>query len=436
MIGVDMMKKFIIALLLGVSLILAPGLTIKAAETTITVSAFAEIPDTPGNIEYADDSQMTASVNFIEVSGTNLYDLYISHPNGATYILKNVDLPGKSELGKSPLNPGILYTDDDVKYLYYEFQNKASDKPIYLDIEENIYGFRPFVNWNTSSGAYILTEKLSIMGVVSYDGRLAYLDLLFNINLDDLLQIEFKYDYRYQYVWSTWGEMKTSTDIRYKGQSVNVTSLWSKIFIIPGAFPAGISYTEHVSFDDALNEINPTQNYQTEYTTKINNKLLKEDKELVTESALFDSNYSMYRVLIDKFDAFGSTGFEIADDIAILDILYQYQGVYYHVPYDDIDSIIVGAKVTDVDYLISMFADARAMIDGLIVWAQENVGSIGVVILGVIAIILAPYVLMLLRLIVWIIKKFIKGIVILVKLPFKIIRFLIVPLHVQKQKKE
>lgn len=119
------------------------------------ITDFNDLPSTIGTLQDAADPSKVGRVYF-EYDSDNLFEVYIIL-NGQQYNLGLLDLPGVEELNKAPLSPGIYWTEDNKRFIYYEFENQNSNIPveeqvnIFLDDPEKITGFRPFVSMNLSN---------------------------------------------------------------------------------------------------------------------------------------------------------------------------------------------------------------------------------------------------------------------------------------------
>lgn len=324
-----------------------------------TISDFSDLPVTTGTLTNAGDSSKVGYVYF-KYTSANLFETFII-VNGEQFNLGIIDLPGVQELNKAPLT-GVYWTENGKQYIYYEFQQSASTKPIkdqlniFLEDPEQINGFRPFVTMNLTDDTYVFTDKLLLYaGFYSGSNKRAYADVVFPFELDDLLSIEMKYNYRYEYNYNwpviggydEWQEVSITrvidevVDMRNTWQRV---SSWMSLFGGPvtGVLTGNWIWDEVASWVDGssdytLQEIYPTSEYKNEYVNQINRSRTSQGKNTLTTSEIFTEDSDVYRVYLDTYDAIGKTNYQIADDIVVMDVMYKVDGQIYHVAYDDIE---------------------------------------------------------------------------------------------------
>ena len=207
---------------------------------------FNTLPTTSGTLTDAKDASMVGYVYF-DYNSANLFDTYIML-NGQQYNIGMIELPGVVELNKEPLSPGIYYTIGSTRYIYYEFLDNKSSVPLneqslaFMDDPNQVKGFRPFVELNLTTGDYVFTDKLGLY-TAYYDGPNgeAYADVVFPMDIDDVLAIEIEYQYRWQYLWNFYTDWKTIRQARVKDEVVDVRTAWqSWSSLIPFGFgPSG-----------------------------------------------------------------------------------------------------------------------------------------------------------------------------------------------------
>lgn len=312
-------------------------------EEGISVPDVNTLPLTTGNLSDAKDSSKVGYVYF-NYDKDNLFDTYIII-QGVQYNIGKLELPGVQELNKEPLNPGIYWTEGGNQYIYYEFQQQVSDKPIseqvsiFLDDPNNITGFRPFVQMNLTEKTYAFTDKLLLYAGFHDGGNgRAYADVLFPMDLDDLLSIDITYRQRWVGMWGLnktgWTDQRVA---RYKDEVVHMNTTWNYIanLMVKGTY--GIWQRLYDGWNETIQEITPiTYDYTVAYTSKINAVRKNEGKKQLTINEVFNPDSSLYRIYLDTYYDGRYTGYEIADDIAIVDVMYQYNGEVYHVGYEDI----------------------------------------------------------------------------------------------------
>ena len=86
----------------------------------------------------------------------------------------------------------------------------------FIDDIDNVKGFRPFVSMNLTDSTYVFTDKLKLYAAYQDGGNgRAFVDVLFPMELDDLLAIEMEYQFRWQQFWglsyTPWETKKSCT---------------------------------------------------------------------------------------------------------------------------------------------------------------------------------------------------------------------------------
>ena len=116
---------------------------------------------------------------------------------------------------------------------------------------------------------------------------------------------------------------------------------------------------------------------------------------------IFTPEHSMYRVYLNTYNDGRYTGYQIHDDIVILNVTYQYNGEIYHVPYEDID-IISGGGITE-DPLDGLEANLQSLINmfmSVITFLNTHWSTIWIVILIIVAVIVLFIVLYMISMLV------------------------------------
>jgi len=342
--------------------ILSP--TLQANNVTYSyITDLNQLPAVNGDLTEATNRNKTGKVTFGEKY--NGYTIVIEHPNGATYILASsnkipieLQLPGVNADNKLILESGVLFKGENGEQLiYYELQRAASSRPIdtniFNDEDIEINGFRPYVIWNFTTGVYDLTDKLTAYAV-HYAGtdRRAFVDILFNIDMDQLLMIELKWQYRYKNVLGGYTGWRTDQTKRYADEDVNATNFWheyKKLLKLDYLFKFKSSVNMERFSQQTIQELNPTTNYKYNYTSKLNDYLNRINKPTVSPNDIFISNSSMWRVYLNTYSAGLYTGYEISDDIVLLDLMYIYKGEYFHPQIEDVEWIAVGGSSSEAD---------------------------------------------------------------------------------------
>ena len=320
---------------------------------TVIVTDFNTLPVTSGYLSDAKQINKVGWVYFTYYAG-NQYTVKI-HYGGIEYLLGVMTLPGVDELGKEPLSPGIYYTENNKRLIYYEFQLPASERPlneqvtVFVDEASKINGFRPFVSMNLTDSEYAFTDKLKLYAGFHDGGQgKAFADVLFPMDLDELLAIEMDYQYRWKILWgASYSPWQTVNVQRYMGEVVSMKSTWQHVV---ESVVSSYNVINNVvsSFGDTIKRLDDlTTTYKNTYLGVINNAQYERGEPELTMNELFLPEYSMYRVYLNTYNDGRYTGYEIHDDIVILNVTYQYHGEIYHVPYEDIDTISGGGSSED-----------------------------------------------------------------------------------------
>lgn len=318
-------------------------------EEGTNITDFSNLPSTIGTLKDASDTSKVGRVYF-SYNSSNLFDVYILL-NGQQYNLGLIELPGVEELNKRPLSPGIYWTEDNKRFIYYEFQDEASDVPIqeqlnaFIDDPEKITGFRPFVSMNLTDTTYTFTDKLQLYaGYYGGPNGEAYADVVFPFELDDLLSIEIMYSYRWQSLWGLNYTPWESTKItRYISESVDMRNTWQHIKWMFTPLGWYEFYAEEIPSwftpnSPTIQNVVITTDYKIKYLNNINKVRTSQGKSSLQMEQVFPTTADLYRVYLDTFNNGFYTGYEIRDEIIILDVMYKVDGEVYHVGYDGIDN--------------------------------------------------------------------------------------------------
>lgn len=407
----------------------------------INVGDISEVPLTPGTLENANELSKVGYVYF-DYDTNNLFNTHIIF-NGQQYNLGKLQLPGVTELNRNPISPGIYYSEGGKQYLYYEFVDMTSNVPIndqaltFIDDIENVKGFRPFVSMNLTDNTYVFTDKLKLYAAYQDGGNgRAFVDVLFPMELDDLLAIEMEYQFRWQQFWGlSYTPWETKKVARVKDEVVDMTSTWQHVtnWMLLNPVTAFYDVVSTVSGWTSGNTIKPVldlnQTYKNRYLETINNAQIGRGNPAVTMNQLFTSDVSMYRVYLDTLSDFRYSGYQIHEDIAIMYVTYQYKGEIYHVDYEVIDAVTGGGSsdiFKDLEKILLMFNDFQAFINS-VDWNNAFTIVIAVVI-GIVALMLLNPLITLLKLGFGGIKLGFVGVskvfIFIFKLPSYLIKFL------------
>lgn len=282
------------------------------------------------------------------------------------------------------------YNNDRI--LFYEFEDEAEIKN---QVDEGFNGFRPFVYYNIDTSEVEGVDSLFLPGVTHQNGDNAYIDVLFPMQLDDLLEITINYQYRNRYgalgfgMW--WGNWTEKEVVRIKDAEEAKLKWWESLLkatVDPGNFTAVGGWIDLYKNDrgkaEHIENINRLANnsYKNDYIKKINKEIkeLEIDHDLV-DTSIFGEDNSLYRIYMDNHYRFGATKYEIKDT-AIMNVKYIYKGEYYSVYEDDIVSIITKLKGK------SQAENFLETLMEIFTWLGENTGTLITVGLVFIALIL------------------------------------------------
>lgn len=398
------------------------GLNLNNQNTSF-VQELKDIPAVPGYFVEADNPEKVGQVTFIEANGG--HNIIVKHPNGTNYVLASssgnpttVVLPNVNDYpGSLILNSGKFFKGQNgEKLLYYEFQKNASskklDQSIFEDNNIEINGIRPYVIWNVETGEYDATAKMT-MYAAHYAGsnRRAFVDVVLPIDIDMLLSIELNWEYRYQMAGGLFGytNWRYGHTVRYANEKLNATSFWNEfknLLALDHVFKPSFWNFERFSQQTITDLGNVTNDYKSDYVNKINNKLRKEKKDLVTIEDIFNGihGYSVQRIYLDTYDAGLYTGYQIADNIELIDIMYIYQGEYFHPVINDIDWIPVGGNTPGVN-LPNVGGTFIDKIMAFLNWLTGKFSMLGYIIFGGVILIIVSSVVIVIK---WIYRKLLR----------------------------
>lgn len=360
------MKK-ILLLIISVITVASLSLSSMIIKADVSYSYIRDLTDMPvvsGKLEDSTNRSKTGKVSFTK-KGNN-YEVRILHPNGTNYVLSSsssnpiaISLPGLTGERELILESGVLFAGENGEQLiYYEMQNPASSNKTNVNIFEDkditLNGFRPYVIWNFATGKFDVTDKLTTYAAF-YAGtsRRAFVDILFNIDLDKLLMIELKWEYRYKKLIGGWTDYRVDSTVRYEDEKVVATNFWNeykKLLKYDYVFHFKSSFNPERFNQQTIQDLGEvSSSYKYNYTEKINKKLFKQNKPSISTEDLFGNSYSLQRVYLNTYSDGLYTDYEISDDIVLVDIMYLYKGEYFHPRIEDIDWTSVGGKGSDAE---------------------------------------------------------------------------------------
>lgn len=394
--------SFIITLAL---FFITPGIKADTVVSQAYVQSLVNIPNVTGELADLDNN---AAIEFTPKG--NGHEVRVKHPNGTTYILASssnqplvITLPGADGSRDLILNSGILFnSSDNEQLIYYEFQNPARKEVhnnVFLDKDIELNGFRPNVIWNPANGEYDLTEKITSYGV-HYAGtyRRAYVDILFDIDIDSLLMIELQWAYAYKGILGIggWTDWRTGHKTFYQDKTVDATSFWGEFrhsldtafqaVFWPSRFKENLKRFDQLEIEELTN---PTQDYKFRYQDKLNNKLRADNKPIVNANDLFSGEYSLWRIYLDTYDSGLWADYKIHDDITLLDLMYVYKGEYFHPRIEDVLWTSVGGyghEASDAGWLSKL--DLSGLFTNFSSFLKDKFGWVWPVIIVIIVIII------------------------------------------------
>lgn len=244
------------------------------------------------------------------------------------------------EISKDDIN--ISYsTFKEKKFLY--LQPDKTKKPYairYGTVEKPADLFVGFITiyLDKDNPTYDIVKKLDAKIIVNKEKMAsAYAYLTFDIPVEDVLNIHFKFKYRYKFFGfaGKWNEVYR---VYAKEDKSEVNPLWWMYFYSIYGLVGAIFDAADVLNKDTIVPISYSNIPQTVKDRYIN--ILKADVNKLT-------NGSHYKVHLGQFDAFGSTNYDISE-IEMVEITYKYQGIIYNVPYDLIDQDVDNPGITPV----------------------------------------------------------------------------------------
>lgn len=337
----------------------------------ILVNNISQLPSTIGTLSDAKDSSKIGDV-FFNVNPNNSNEVRII-VNSTPFKMVLSSLPGVAELGKQPLSTGVYYTENGKKFIYYEFQrDDEDDNLIAFRQNEGTKKFRPFAEINLTDGTYNFTNNI-ILYAVHHDGGQgkAFVDVLFPFDLDSLLSISIQYKSRFEQLWGAFYTPWEETIItRYIEESVDMKTTWqhfSDYLYLGVVFPT-FEVLNGWSFGDTITEVtNLDQSYKNRYVERINAAELLRGNPSLSMSQIFKDELSMYRIYLNTFNEAFTTGYQIHDDITVMEAVYVYNGIVYQIDYPELETISVGGENEDdpVDDLVDKFQQ-------LVTWVNNN----------------------------------------------------------------
>jgi len=192
---------------------------------------------------------------------------------------------------------------------------------------------------NLTDSTYAFTDKLTLYaGFFGGSSGQAHADVVFPFELDQLLSITMNYSYRWQVLWglsyTSWTNVKVT---RYIDEVVDMRSTWQHFtaYLFGGIVTGAIS--QLTSWGDTIEQLTVNTTYKQDYTSHINSVRQKQGKTALTVNQIFPTGSDVYRVYLDTFNQPNYTGYQIDDNIIIMEALYQVDGNIFQLSYSDIE---------------------------------------------------------------------------------------------------
>lgn len=327
------------------------------------INSFLSLPETSGVF---DDKLMTPDATgeigeaTLKRVSTDQWDVTVSY-NGSDYTIKAVNLP-YSNLRTNNTN-GFYWTKDVDgvinRFLIYSSDGSFNDfKSVERALGDGEYKpFQIWTVWNLTTGQHQTQEKLKVFGAIKKSGTLYSLDLVLHVPTDDLLSVTLDYTYSETFLWVFGGKeyQKTYTammDEYYSNQNrAKVDGFKASDFFANIGFGlATIDYSQFIKRSQitknvvTLNEKEDFMNRYNDYVFNENsyrakNNKPKSDLELVDSVDKIFVDDHMYNIPLINKRNFLSTGIDF-HDIVVVDLVYLFNGITYHVSGDDIDTFI------------------------------------------------------------------------------------------------
>src|SRR5690554_764398 len=379
------------------------SVAVSANSVSITyVQNLSNIPSVSGDLLAAKDRNKTGAVSFKErVSG---HEVHVLHPNGTTYILATsgnnpmtIKLPGINDYANLLLDSGIFFKGDNgEKLIYYEFQNPASEiksETSFFEASEDeikTYGFRPYIIWDIETGKYDVVDKLTLYAVFhAGTDRRAFTDIVFPMDIDQLLMINLKWKYRYEFKVfgiGTWTDWRDDYTIRYEDEHVSATNFWheyKKLLKLDYLFRPSSYNFERFNQQTIQDLGTVSDTYKYNYLNKVNKHLSSSNKDNVSVNDIFygPKGYSVQRIYLNTYSDGLYTNYEV-DDIVIVDLAYVYDGEYFHPQIHDIEWTSVGGKHNENEGIMPGIIDEfRSWLDDKFGWLKYPI----IITIGIIA---------------------------------------------------
>lgn len=309
-------------------------------------SDYTLLPDTNENfvdiISMEVYNENTHSYKLSLAYGTNIYFLNIAVPDEVYDHVYSSSWDERiyfTEIGADQMS--LATSPDGEQILYIQPDSFESNKPSILDNgeEPDIVGF---ITMNLTSMEYKVINKLQLMGVVNKeDSRYASLYCFFPTRIENLLSITVSYEYRINKILGFKGEWQETMNTYVRGDQYNgAPPSWQ--WWIPGlgwGWASASYITGDYDIYDIPDVIVPIEaaDVPGEVEYKYVNELGGDKSDLYS--------LELYKVSLGQFQdgfftAFSDDNAYDVQELAILDIIYEYKGVVYEASTEEIESIV------------------------------------------------------------------------------------------------
>lgn len=239
------------------------------------------------------------------------------------------------EISKDNLN--ISYsTFKDKRFLYMQPDKTKNPYPMkYGTVDKPSDLFVGFITIylekdNDGNLKYDIIKNLQLYYVINKENMAnAYAYLMFDIPIEDIINIHLNFKYRYKY-FGIAGSWQYINHVYAKKDTTEGSPLWWMYFSPLTALVGTVFDYAGLLDNQTIKKVSYSTLPDKVITRYINN--LEIDSEILKGS-------THYRIALGQFSTFGSTNYDIVadEDKFISEITYKYEGVIYEVPYEIID---------------------------------------------------------------------------------------------------
>lgn len=275
-------------------------------------------------------------------SESNTYKLFINALD-IRYSF-DVSFPDNIQINDFKLNDGTYNISfsrhKDIDFLYMQPDKTKKPIPIkYGTVEDPADLLVGFISINLTENTYEIIKNLKIRSIINKEGNAeAFAYLMFDIPIEDILNIRFTYQYRLKYFGfaGKWKEV----DILYAKDDPGTSHPVWWLYLTP------LTAIASTIFDklELLNNITIKKVNYNQLPTNVTDRYISEFENIDIN---YLKNSTHYRIFLGQFSSFGSTNYDIKDS-DIQEITYIYKGIVYNVPYDLINQDIKDPDKTPV----------------------------------------------------------------------------------------